>query len=230
MSARTVGEVLGISVGTFEVSSASKNWSRVAAAVGRLTQYLISRSATTWIMLLADDYHAEVGGAHFRPAIMVFFLLRDVLGCPLSWNKTNRGTVTNWSGFELLPSKHSLGLTERRAAWVAKWARETAAARVVHVRAFNEALGRIVFATSDLELLRPFLSPPDAFATPGPRDSVRPAPAYVAFFLKFLAKSVEQERHSQCAATVVQEERAPGWTPRLPTGGLESAGGSQGKT
>ena len=203
------GEVFVNTVGTFGVSSASYYWSRVSAAVGRLTQYLISQYATTWIMLLADDYHVEVGGKHFRPALLVFFLLCEVVGCPLSWNKTNGGTVTNWVGFELLLKEHALGLTERRAAWVVKWARETASAAVVHVRAFEEALGRIVFATSALELLRPFLSPLYAFATSGPRDSVRPVPGYVSFFLRFIAKSVEQGRHSQCAATVVQEERAP---------------------
>ena len=68
------------------------------------------------------------------------------------------------------------------------WARETAAAKVIHVRAFEEALGRIVFATGALELLRPFLSLLYAVATSGPRDSVRPVPAYVAFFLRFLAR------------------------------------------
>ena len=186
------GEVFVNTVGTFGVSSASYYWSRVSAAVGRLTQYLISQYATTWIMLLADDYHVEVGGKHFRPALLVFFLLCEVVGCPLSWNKTNGGTVTNWVGFELLLREHALGLTERRAAWVVKWARETASAAVVHVRAFEEALGRIVFATSALELLRPFLSPLYAFATSGPRDSVRPVPGYVSFFLRFIAKSVEQ--------------------------------------
>ena len=54
--------------------------SRVSPAVGRLTQYLTSRYATTWIMLRADDCHVEVGGAHFRPALLVFFLLCEVLG------------------------------------------------------------------------------------------------------------------------------------------------------
>ena len=90
-----------------------------------------------------------------------------------------------------------------------KWARETAVTRVVHVRAFEEALGRKVFAASALELLRPFLTPLYAFTTSTPRDSVRRVPACVAFFLRFLARSVEQERHCQCAATVVHEERAP---------------------
>ena len=121
----------------------------------------------------------------------MFFLLCEVLGCPL------------------LLKEHALGLTERRAAWVVKCARETAAAKVVHVRAFEEALGSIVFATSALELLRPLLAPLYAFATSGPRDSVRPVPVFVSFFLRFLARAVERERHSKCAATLVQKERAP---------------------
>ena len=62
-------------MGMFDVFSASYYWSRVCAAVGRLTQYLISRYATTWIMLLVDDHHVDVGGARFRPAVLVFFLL-----------------------------------------------------------------------------------------------------------------------------------------------------------
>ena len=146
----------------------------MSVAVGRLTQYLISRFATTWVMLLADDYHVEVGDPHFR---------HTILGCPLSGNERNGGSVTNWVGFELLLKEHALGLTERRAAWVVKWARETAVASVIHVRAFEEALGRIVFAVSALELLRSFfLSPLIAFATSAPRDSVRPVPGHVAFF------------------------------------------------
>ena len=68
---------------------------------------------------------------------------------------------------------------------------------MIHVRAFEEALGRIVFATSALELLRPFLAPLYAFATSGPRDSVRPVPAYVSLFLRFLAGAVERERHAR---------------------------------
>ena len=55
----------------------------------------------------------------------------------------------------------------------------------------EEALGRIAFATSARELLRPFLAPLCAFATSGARDSVRPVPAHVAFFLRFLAGSSE---------------------------------------
>ena len=129
-------------------------------------------------MLLADDFHLEAGGTNFPPALLVFFLLCEVVSCHLSWDKTTGGTTTHWVGFELLLREHALGLTERRAHWVVKWARVTAAAGVVHVRAFEEAPGRVVFTTSALELLRPFLSPLHSFACAGARDEVRAIPPY----------------------------------------------------
>ena len=67
----------------------------------------------------------------------------------------------------------------------------------------------MVFATCALDLLRTFLPPLYAFATSGPRDSVRPVPAYVSFFLRITARSVEQERHTQYGAAVVREEGGP---------------------
>ena len=55
------GDVFVNTVGTFGVASASYYWSRVAAAVGRLAQYLAGFSCTTWHMLVADDYFLECG-------------------------------------------------------------------------------------------------------------------------------------------------------------------------
>ena len=90
-----------------------------------------------------------------------------------------------------------------------KWARDTAPVNVVHVRSFEEASGRLVYATSSLELLWPFFTPLCAFTSSSPADSVRAVPPYVAFFRRFIARSVERERHSQYAATSREEELAP---------------------
>ena len=125
------GEVFMNTVGTFGICSASYWWSRVSTAMGRLYQYIIARYASSWVLLLADDYHIEMGGWHFRPALLVFFLLCDVVCCPLSWSKTSGGLITNWVGFELLLKEHALGLSERRAAWFVSWDRKTANSKVV---------------------------------------------------------------------------------------------------
>ena len=135
------GEIFVNTVGTFGVSSASCYWCRVSAAVGRLTQYLISRYATTWIMLLADDCHVEVGGAHFGLLFWCSSCCARFSGAHCRGTRRMAERRPIWVGFELLLKEHALGLTERRAAWVVKWARETAAAKVIHVRVFEEALG-----------------------------------------------------------------------------------------
>ena len=103
--------------------------------------------AAKWVTLLADDCHLDAGrwggggwGRTFDQHPLVFFLLCVVVGCPLSWSKTNGSRVTNWVGFELLLVEHSLGLCERPAAWVMKWARDTAPVNVVHVRSFERGI------------------------------------------------------------------------------------------
>ena len=59
---REGGTVFVNTMGTFGVASASYYWSRAASALARLTQYCAAHSATTWHMLVADDFHLEAGG------------------------------------------------------------------------------------------------------------------------------------------------------------------------
>ena len=96
------GNVFVNTVGTFGIASASKNWSRVAAAIGRLSQCLVARAATTWHMLVADDYLLECGGAASRSGLLLFFVLCASAGVPLSWHKTSGIDILVWVGFELL--------------------------------------------------------------------------------------------------------------------------------
>ena len=60
------GHFFVTTVGTLGVASASHFWSRVAAAIGRLTQYLVAEEAATWHVLVADDYHLESDGPHSK--------------------------------------------------------------------------------------------------------------------------------------------------------------------
>ena len=55
------GRVYKNRVGTFGVASASYNWSRVSSALGGLSQHLVGERGQTWHMLVADDYHLDVG-------------------------------------------------------------------------------------------------------------------------------------------------------------------------
>ena len=64
---------------------------------------------------------------------------------------------------------------------------------------FEEGLGRVVFVTGALEHERPFMAPLFKFMISHPRHSVQSVPSYVSFFLRFLARQVEQRRHHPCA-------------------------------
>ena len=79
------GDVFVNTVGTFGIASASYYWSWVAAAIGRLVQYLSAYTSTSWHMLVADDYLLESGGAEYRIGLLLFFVLCAVVGVPLSW-------------------------------------------------------------------------------------------------------------------------------------------------
>ena len=81
------GAVYVNKVGTFGIASASYWWSRVATALRRLSQYLVGQSASTWHLLVADDFHLEAGEECYRQALFAFFSLCVVSGVPLSWGK-----------------------------------------------------------------------------------------------------------------------------------------------
>ena len=192
-------------VGTFGVASASYWWSRVASAMGRLAQYCVGRAAHTWHMLVADDFHLEVGGAEYRPAL-VFFVLCAVASVPLSWNKAGGGDVVSWVGFELLHRCHKIGLTERRAAWFVRWRREIAARKTVNI---EEGLGRVMHVAGALQYERPCLAPLYKFLSMHPRGSTRTVPADVAFFLNYLSKQIEECRHGSSSEELLSSITAP---------------------
>ena len=75
-------------VGTFGISSAGYYWSRVAAALGRISQYLAGSRANTWHLLVADDFQLDASGPEYRAAPLYFFVLCETCRVPLSWSKT----------------------------------------------------------------------------------------------------------------------------------------------
>ena len=164
---------------------------------------------------------------------MVFFVLCSTVGVPLSWHKTAGGDTLVWVGFELLHRTRHLGISQRRAEWFVRWARETANADYIHVRRFEEGLWRIVFVAGALELERPFFGPLYKFMVLHPRESMRRVPSFVSFILHFLADQVAATRHYNCAEILESSEEAPrvdaqasgvrtgigGWFPRRGNGG-----------
>ena len=91
--------------GQFCIALASCYWSRVASALGRLSQYISGHGTHTWHLLVADDFSLEAGGVGHREAFIVFFVLSKVSRVPLSGQKTAGGDTVAWVGFELSKSR-----------------------------------------------------------------------------------------------------------------------------
>ena len=159
-------------------------------------------------MLVADDFHLA-GGQDYRFALIAFFILCAVAGVPLSWSKTAGGDTVVWVGFEMLDSARKLGISQRRADWFTKWTSEVAVSRSIHMRSFEEGLGRVIFVAGALEYERPFLGPLYRFMSLHPGDSVQGVPAYVSFFLRHLSQQQQQPQHYDCAAQLYP------WSPRV---------------
>ena len=96
------------------------------------------------IFKLPTIFTLEAGGAGYREALMIFFVLCHTAGVPLSWSKTAGGDTVICVGFEILHRSFSLGVSERRAEWFVKWSETIASARYVNMDSFEEGLGRIV--------------------------------------------------------------------------------------
>ena len=114
---------------------------------------------------MADDFHLEASGTEYRAAALIsFFVLYSTAGVPLSWRKTAGGDRVTWVGFELLHSTYHLGISERRAAWFIKWAKEVTSSDTVNMTNFEDGLGRMLYVARALEHERPFLSPLYSFS------------------------------------------------------------------
>ena len=147
------------------------------------------------------------GGQEYRTALIAFFVLCSTVIVPLSWAKTAGGDT--WVGFELLHQSRLLGVSQRRAEWFVKWAREVAAAETVHMTRFEEVLGRTIHVVGALEVERPFLGPLWRYMSLHPRNSVQKIPGYFRFFLRYLADQVATSRHYHCAVELHASTLAP---------------------
>ena len=220
-------------VGTFGVASTSCYWSRVSSALGRLSQYLAAASAHTWHMVVADDYHLEENTIASRCSLSFSSATR--LGYhSLGTRRQVARELVVWVGFELLHSTHHLGISQRRAEWFTKSAREVADSDQVHMGR-EEGLGRIMFAVGALELERPFLGPLHRFMSLHSRSSVRRVPPNLRFFLRYLADRVSGSRHYNCAVsmestTVAPRVDAQGSSERTGIGGWFPHRGQDGKS
>ena len=124
-------------VGTFGAASVSYFQSRVAAAIGRITQYITSRSATTWHQLVSISRQVDLKvEQHSFP--FSYFALQ--LECPGHGVNTAGDEVVTWVGFELQRKTYQLGTSEHRAESFIRWSRQVAASSSINISSFKKVL------------------------------------------------------------------------------------------
>ncbi len=197
--AKAGGPIYSFLVGVFGVSSISYWWGRLAGAGLRALHYLSAPAEGLWALLVADDFKFESTSDSPEHSLLYVLLLLVVIGFPLKWRKASGGREVEWVGYHLDLRTHSLGLSERRAAWAVGWCSTMAEAGAARVSDFRDGLGRLSFAVGALEHERPFLSPLFAFISRHPTGAIRRLPTFVRLLLKYLARRIEARRHYPCA-------------------------------
>ena len=178
-------------VGTYGVSSASWQWSRVASLFQRLCYYIC---LCAYLFRFADDFMLMTcnrGGVRFTKQVLRFIVLIGVFDIPLKWNKTRGGLKAEFIGYLFNFESLQGGLSERRCAWITGWLRKTADNGAVVTRELRAGLGRISFSSTLLRYLLPFMGPLYAWIAVSADGAAWPLPAALIIILKWLADQIE---------------------------------------
>ena len=146
-------------VGTLGAGSAAYWWSRLAGIASRLIYKTAGKEWLLYSLMYVDDGMLLAMGPNFDRTLLGALLLLRVLGFPLAAHKFRGGTDVGWIGYQVNVLSGHLGITADRRANTRAWCEATAEARVILVREFRSALGKLVFVAGPLYHLRPFLGP-----------------------------------------------------------------------
>ena len=145
-------------VGTFGVASAGYWWARLSGGTIRLTHHLTGKRALE-ILLFADDVEMIGGDRRGRRGIVLSYAILASLGLPFKWSKTKGGLNVQWIGYETSYATFRLGISEKRASWLAAWTEELVRTGTVTWDDFACGLGRLGFGANALSWEGPFLGP-----------------------------------------------------------------------
>ena len=146
-------------VGTFGISSAPIWWSRLFSLVGRLVMRVLGQEKLFQTVYVDDLHSAFFGNRKFLNA-WILVALYEALGTPFSYRKFSGGIVAQFVGYNIDHRLVSLGVTERRGAWLLEFLANLRNDRyTVHMRRFAEFLGRLGFVSRVLCWMKPHLAP-----------------------------------------------------------------------
>ncbi|CAJ1363105.1 unnamed protein product, partial [Effrenium voratum] len=173
-------------VGTFGIASAAFWWGRIAGIVGRCTLKILQQNLL-FLLLFADDFLLVVSGKRRWLNLWCVIVLFEVLGAPLAWEKFRGGLEAEWVGFWASFRLFKIGIAAGRTDWVLKQVEIYERDKfLIHMRRFQEFLGRLGFTAQALVWLRPFLAPLYAWSAAISHKSTLPAPALVQLVLRYI--------------------------------------------
>ena len=146
-------------VGTFGVASASYWWGRIAGAGLRLVHELLGPEMPVELLIFADDLEAIGADRMGRRGIVLSYVILSALGFPFKWAKQRGGLKVEWIGLFADYTSMKLGLSPKRAAWMADWTLGIAKAGRISAKEMEQGLGRLGFSANALTWERPFLGP-----------------------------------------------------------------------
>ena len=123
-----------------------------------MTHHLTGKRALE-ILLFADDVEMIGGDRRGRRGIVLSYVILASLGLPFKWSKTKGGLNVQRIGYETSYATFRLGISEKRASWLAAWTEELARTGTVTWDDFACGLGRLGFGANALSWERPFLGP-----------------------------------------------------------------------
>ena len=107
-------------VGTLSMVCAAYHFARLAGLVGRCA-LMILQTCPLFQFLFADDLKFFSGGARKYLDIWTILVFWLMVGAPFKWSKFRAGVQLENVGFAFDYFRFTLGLSERRAAWIIEY-------------------------------------------------------------------------------------------------------------
>ena len=142
------------------MASASYWWGRIAGSGLRLVHELLGPELPVELLIFADDLEALGPDLRGRRGVVIMaYLILAALGFPFKWSKQRGGLRVEWVGLFADYTSMKLGLSPKRAAWMAGWTLGVAKTGKIFSKEMEQGLGRLGFAANALTWERPFSGP-----------------------------------------------------------------------
>ena len=110
-------------------------------------------------MVFVDDMEWVAEGPKGLRCILIAILMMIIVGVPFAWHKFRGGVTHDWIGFRVCLRSRSIGLGPKRTEWLVHWLTANLNTGLVKIADMVSVQGRLMFASTALEIMRPFLGP-----------------------------------------------------------------------